>query len=363
MERNTKRKKGKTGWIMLLIVASSAVIFGLLTGFFDSTEKKSDGNWQVVDVTLRDISSSVRATGIIKPMVGAEVRVGSRISGIVRKLHVRIGDKVKKGDLLAELDTNELEALYNQSKAALEKSGADLKYAEIDHKRTNDLIKDKIVSQNDLDLAVRSKDVAELQLKEAEANLKYAEVQLGYTKIYAPISGVVASVSTQEGETVTASFSTPTFVTIIDLTRLEVWAYVDETDIGRISSGQNASFTVDTYTDTDFKGAVTAIYPKAEIQDNVVNYVTVLKISETGNKILRPEMTTTVDIFLETITNVLAVPNEAIRRELGRKYVYCLEDGSRVKKWVKTGRKDNRYWEILEGLDKNDKVIVGEEEI
>jgi macrolide-specific efflux system membrane fusion protein len=202
--------------------------------------------------------------------------------------------------------------------------------------------------------------MAASELEQAEANLDYARIQLGYTKIHAPISGVVASVSTQEGETVAASFSAPTFVTIINLERLEVWAYVDETDIGRVKEGQQAFFTVDTYTDTDFEGVVTAIYPKAEIQDNVVNYVTILKITDMQDKILRPQMTTTVTIFLEKRTKVLTVPNNAIQREGGQKFVYVAQDDRIFKRLVKVGWKDKSYTEILEGLTEGEKVTMGD---
>ncbi|MCP5048431.1 MAG: HlyD family efflux transporter periplasmic adaptor subunit, partial [bacterium] len=181
-----------------------------------------------------------------------------------------------------------------------------------------------------------------------------------------------------EGETVSASFSSPTFVTIIDLRRLEVQTYVDETDIGRISPGQEALFTVDTFPDTDFKGTVTAIYPKAEIQNNVVNYITIVKmigtngnnnenidgnINENDNgKTLRPEMTTTVTILLNTRNNVLTVPTKAIRREGGRKYVYIVEnkDTPPTRRWIKPGWKDKYYTEIIEGLKENQNVILGD---
>src|SRR5207248_1630317 len=142
----------------------------------------------------------------------------------------------------------------------------------------------------------RAYAVAEQQVAGARANLDFAAAQLDYSKIVAPIGGVVASVATQEGETVAASFAAPTFVTLIDLSRLEVWAYVDETDIGRIRVGQPARFTVDTYGDQEFAGRVTAIYPRPEIRDNVVNYVTVIRFDPPRDRTLRPEMTTTVRI-------------------------------------------------------------------
>jgi macrolide-specific efflux system membrane fusion protein len=347
-------------WTLLVIIAGGAVI-GYFKGWIvGGARSGNEEDLQFAVVTRRDIGSTVIATGIIKPSVGSEVRVGSRASGIVKKLYVNIGNRVSEGQLLAELDQAELVSRLNQATAAFRNAKTRLEYANLDVRRKQELIKEMFVSQSELDEAERIKDMAASELEQAEANLDYARIQLGYTKIHAPISGVVASVSTQEGETVAASFSAPTFVTIINLERLEVWAYVDETDIGRVKEGQQAFFTVDTYTDTDFEGVVTAIYPKAEIQDNVVNYVTTLKITDRQDKILRPQMTTTVTIFLEKRTKVLAVPNNAIQRESGQKFVYVTQDDRLFKRLVKVGWKDKSYTEILEGLTEGEKVAMGD---
>jgi RND family efflux transporter MFP subunit len=182
---------------------------------------------------------------------------------------------------------------------------------------------------------------------------------LGYTKIYAPIGGVVAEVATQVGETVAASFASPTFVTIIDLDRLEVWAYVDETDIGRVEVGQRVAFTVDTYADTDFEGTVTAIRPMAEIQDAVVNYVTVIEIAGGHGRILRPEMTTTVNVLLEERENVIAIPNSTVRRDRQGTYTFVMQDGVRLRKDIRVGYRGRDYTEVVQGLDEGDRVIVG----
>jgi RND family efflux transporter MFP subunit len=243
--------------------------------------------------------SQVKATGVIKPMIGAEVRVGSRISGVVGRLYVRVGDVVRDGQLLAEIDDRDLVARRNEAAAALELARANLDYARADLHRRQELNTAALLANADLDLARRAFAIADQQVAGAKAGLAFATTQLGYAKIFAPISGVVASVATQEGETVAASFAAPTFVTLVDLKRLEVWAYVDETDIGRIRVGQHATFTVDTYGDETFVGAVTAIYPKPEIRDNVVNYVTVIRFDPPRDRILRPEMTTTVRISID----------------------------------------------------------------
>ena len=243
--------------------------------------------------------SQVKATGVIKPMIGAEVRVGSRISGVVGRLYVRVGDVVRDGQLLAEIDDRDLVARRNEATAALELAQANLDYARADLHRRQELNTAALLAKADLDLARRAFAIADQQVAGAKASLAFATTQLGYAKIFAPISGVVASVATQEGETVAASFAAPTFVTLVDLKRLEVWAYVDETDIGRIRVGQHATFTVDTYGDETFDGSVTAIYPKPEIRDNVVNYVTVIRFDPPRDRILRPEMTTTVRISID----------------------------------------------------------------
>jgi macrolide-specific efflux system membrane fusion protein len=211
-----------------------------------------------------------------------------------------------------------------------------------------------------MDVAQQGGAVAEQQLNQARANLEDSNTQLGFAKILAPISGVVSSVSTQEGETVAASFAAPTFVTLIDLTRLEVWAYVDETDIGRIHAGQKARFSVDTYGDREFEGRVTAVHPKAEIRDNVVDYVTVIRFTPPRDCTLRPEMTTTATVDLQRHAKALVLPLRAVHREGTRRYV-LRQNGSAVERqWITTGIKDESYWEITDGLREGDVVVAGE---
>lgn len=317
---------------------------------------------EIVRVGRHDFERSVTATGILKPRVGAEVRVGSRASGVVRRLFVKIGDRVEKGAVLAELETGELEALRAQSAAALASARADLAYAEADLARKRELAAAQVLARSDLDLADRASNVATERLREAEAKLRYAATQLGYGRIYAPISGIVASISTQEGETVAASFAAPTFVTLLDLDRLEVRAYVDETDIGRIHAGQAARFGVDTYPGVEFEARVVTVNPQAEIRDNVVNYVAVLRFEPPAGATLRPEMTASVRIELETRRGVLALPRRALRREDGRSFVLVRggvsREGGGEKRWVRSGAQDDAYLEIAEGLREGEEVLV-----
>ncbi len=315
---------------------------------------------QVVRVVRRDVGYVVKATGIIKPRVGAEVRVGSRISGVVQRLYVRIGDRVTKGQLLAELDDRDLIARRNEAAAALQQAEVNLNYANTDLQRKRRLSEEGVVARSDLDLAERAAAVAEKQVTAARASLEYATTQLAYARILAPIAGVVGSVSTQEGETVAANFAAPTFVTLIDLSRLEVWAYVDETDIGRIRIGRNATFTVDTYSGQEFAGRVTAVYPKAEIRDNVVNYVTVVRFEPPRDRILRPEMTTTVRILLDAREHVLALPIRAVRRDGSGTFVLSRRGDRIERRLVTTGIRDDNYSEIIDGVREGDEVLIGD---
>ncbi len=346
----------KLAWSVVGIAAAALplVLLGRVAAT-RSLERPQDG--RLVRVSRRDVGTTVKATGVVKPMIGAEVKVGSRVSGVVERLHVRIGDRVEKGQLLAQLDAHELVARRDQAEAALRSARASLAYAQAELARKRELAAARLIAPSQLDLAATAAGVAEQQRAEAEANLDYARTQLGYARIEAPIAGVVSSVSTQEGETVSASLAAPTFVTLLDLARLEVRAYVDETDIGRIRLGQKAAFTVDTYPGREFAGRVTAIYPQAEIRDNVVDYVTVVGFEAPRDGVLRPEMTTTVKISLGVHENALAVPRAALRREEGRPYVLCTQGDRSVRRPVRTGLSDEGYWEIVEGLQEGEEVL------
>jgi RND family efflux transporter MFP subunit len=200
--------------------------------------------------------------------------------------------------------------------------------------------------------------MASAELERAKASLADAKVQLSYATITAPIDGVIASVSTQEGETVAAGLNAPTFVTIIDLNRLQVDAFVDEVDIGKVEPGQRAIFTVDSFPDREFEGKVAAIYPKAVIQENVVNYDVVVQVDKASGGFLRPEMTANVTVFLEARENVLSVPNKAIKREGGKSVVYVFSDGKPQPRNIKVGWKDSQYTEVLSGLSEGETVLL-----
>ncbi len=350
-----RHQRSTAAWAVLALVIL-ALGGGLAVGRL--RPGRTQGAEQTSEAARRDMTTFVRATGVVKPKVGAEVRVGSRVSGIVERLHVRIGDSVRAGQLLAELDSVEWEARRDQAAALLETARTNLRYAEVEAGRKRGLSDEGLVPRAERDAADHAVDVARARTAEAEANLRALEIQRGYTRITAPISGVVATVTTQEGETVSAGLVAPTFVTIIDLERLEVRAYVDETDIGRVHRGQHCTFTVDTYPGTEFQGRVTAIYPSAEIQDNVVNYLVIIEMADRRDHAIRPEMTTSVSIALETRRAVLAVPRGAVSTEGGRKYVYLPTPAGHERREVATGWRDERQIEIVRGLNEGERVLT-----
>ncbi len=341
-----RRKKHRLWlWLLLLLALPALSLFMWFWASADRTDGKSKPASPAVGrVEQQD---RVLATGVVRPQVGAEVNVGTRISGRVESVRAAIGDRVKKGDILAKLERDELEAAVKMAEAAssaawtrlalLQKGSrpeeikaaqasvdgalAVSKDAERELERRKRLYAEDLISREQLDHAQRDFDVAQSKLRaseeaaalkrklyrpeeialaryaalEAGAALETARIRLDYAIIRSPIDGVVASVSMQNGESVSVGLQAPTLVTIIDLDRLQVEAYVDEVDIGRVKLGGPASFTVDTYPDSVFKGTVHAIYPKAILEDNVVNYLTIISFSAPAET-LRPGMTANVSI-------------------------------------------------------------------
>lgn len=352
---------------VVLCVAAAA-------GWWDRARRADTGaaGPETARVVRRDFSSSVLATGAVEAQVGAEVRVGARISGRVERLYANIGDHVKKGQVIGELEKKDLQAAVARAQAEVKVAEARvldaesrLRLARLDSERQRNLIRDDYTSQEAVDRAVKEEesaaagvDLVARQLDAARAASREAQVRLSYATITAPISGTVASVSTQEGETVAAGLSAPTFVTIVDLNRLQVDAYVDEVDIGKVRTGQRCAFTVDAFPAREFEGRVVAIYPKAVIQDNVVNYDVVVEITDPYEGLLHPEMTASVTIFLATREEVLSVPAGAVKRERGKNIVYVQSETGPEPREVKVGWKDGQWIEIAAGLREGQVVLT-----
>jgi RND family efflux transporter MFP subunit len=342
----------KWWWLVAIVLVTAGLNYSWsVEGRVDQQQIR-----QTSRVDFSKLTETVVSTGVIRPMVGAEVNVGSRISGTVVNLPVEVGDKVEPGQLLAELDTTALEAAADQVRANVALARPRVALAESVLKRRQRLAGQGLASAEDLDTAQRDLAVERAQLEASKARLRSAEIILGYTRITAPLRGVVAEVTTREGETVAADFSAPTFVTIVDLDRLEVLAYVDETDIGRVKIGQTATFTVDTYPEMEFKAIVNTIQPRAELQNSVVNYVVRLDFEAVDGFILRPEMTAHLRLVVAEREDVLTVPRSALIRRDGRQFVWVQGEDGWVETSVRTGWRSESTVEILAGVSQDDVI-------
>lgn len=329
------------------------------TGFYAA--HRGDGvraevGGQIIHPERRLITSTVNATGTIRLRVGSEVRVGSQLSGIVKTLNVTVGSHVKAGDVIAEIDDRPLQARLSDAEAQVEMDRASMKRAEVNYGRAQRLLSESLIPVQQAD---------DLRLALQEANAKYekgqrdrdlVKVDLGYVAIRAPISGTVASVSTQRGETVAASFAAPTFVTIIGEHALELVAMVDETDIANVRRGNPVRFTVDAYSSRDFPGVVESVAPKATIVSGVVNYEVTVKIRE-SEELLKPDMTANVSI--QTAQHAaLVVPWAAVQRAGEQTFVYLAGKTPAERRLVVLGNKDGGAIEIKRGISESDNVLI-----
>jgi RND family efflux transporter MFP subunit len=347
-------------WFLILagLLAAVAVASFALSLVGDAGGKRAD-ELPTSTATLQTLEQTTVAIGTVEPRVGAEVRVGSQVSGVVARLAVEIGDRVERGDLLVTLRADEQRAAVAALDAELAAVVAQRELAAAQLARAAGLR--ELLPPADLDAAQRTLEVRAAEVARTRARLDEARIALGYTEIRAPISGTVAAVSTQVGETVAASFAAPTFVTIVDLARLEIRASVDETDIGRVRSGQEVTVRVDAFAGSRLPGAVRAIYPKAELVDNVVTYIVVVDLGDAAGVELRPAMTVHVDFSLARREAVVAVPRAALFEEGERSYVVVRGADGFAARDVVAGLATARQVEIVTGLAAGDVVVADRE--
>ena len=323
------------------------------TGFYVARrgERKPPEGGRTIHAERRMIGTTVNATGTIRLRVGSEVRVGSQLSGIVKTLNVTVGSHVRAGDVIAEIDDRPLQARLADQEAQVQLDRASMQRAQVSHRRAQALVSQSLIPAQQADDLRLAFEEARAKYEKALSDRDLVKVDLGYVAIRAPISGTVASVSTQRGETVAASFAAPTFVTIISEHALELVAMVDETDIAGVRRGNPATFTVDAYPSGNFLGRVESIAPKAAIVSGVVNYEVTLAIRKDG-ELLKPDMT--ANISIQTAQHeALVLPSAAIQRDGEQTFVY-LEGKER--RLVVTGNKDGGMVEIKKGISETDSV-------
>jgi len=371
----------------ILVCVLIAAVVGLGTWFL--VKKEENGlKYKTETIHRGNIEAMVTATGSVNAV--KTVLVGTQVSGTIKDLHVDFNSPVKKGQLLAQIDPATFQAQVDQARANLLSAEANLKKNEaalFDAGRTFDrnktLLAKNFISQSDLDTsetavqtALALVDAAKAQVLQSRAALNQAETNLRYTRILSPVDGTVISRNIDVGQTVAASFQTPTLFTIAeDLTKMQIDTSVDEADIGQAKVGQEVRFTVDAYPDTNFSGLVSEIRNAPVTVQNVVTYDVVVQVSNADLK-LKPGMTANVSIITSRKQGVLLVPNSALRfkpQEKGGEAtgqskrtsdikgpaVWILENKQPKQRGVATGISDGSFTEIVsKDLREGQEIIV-----
>ncbi len=295
-----------------ILIIGGVIVIALLVWFFVFKKSTSAvAKYTTAVVQRGDISITVTATGSLEAVT--TVQVGSQISGTIKALYADYNDIVKKGQLLAQIDPEFLNAQVVAAQADLDKATASAKLKKREYERAQSLYKTNLISESDLESSQTSYELAEAELKSSRANLERLRTNLNYATIVSPIDGVVISRDVDLGQTVAASLSAPTLFTIAeDLTKMQVNAVIDEADIGKIKDGQDVSFTVDAYPEKTFKGKVKQVRLSPQIVSNVVSYNVIISVSN-PDLLLKPGMTANVTIQIDRRDDVLKVPNAALR--------------------------------------------------
>ena len=291
------------GAVALVIIVGVYLLFG--------RTKSQNYNFRFDKVAQGDLTVYVTATGTINAVISVDV--GTQVSGIVAKLYADFNSIVKKGQIIAQIDSTFLVQSVKDAEASLEKAKAQYADSKRNLDREKALLDRGLDSQLNYDAALTANETNAANLKSAEAALDRAKINLAYATIYAPINGVVINRAVNIGQTVAASFSSPTLFTIAnDLKKMQVQTTVDESDVGRISIGQPATFTVDAYSDETFSGTVSQIRLAPQSIQNVVNYIVIIDVENEQLKLM-PGMTANVKILVANASNVLKVSNMALR--------------------------------------------------
>ncbi|HAJ93293.1 MAG TPA: efflux RND transporter periplasmic adaptor subunit [Synergistaceae bacterium] len=377
------------------IMAAILVLIGISGGFLWYYSKGAEEiQYKTVRAERSDLRSVIQATGTLDAV--ETVDVGTQISGTVKEIYIDYNSVVKKGQIIAEIDSAtqqtdvaQAEANLMAARADLMNSEAVLANAEKSLARTRKLAEKDLIAKADVDTEEKTYLTSKAQvaasrarIAQYQATLDKTKINLGYTRIYSPVDGVVVAKNVEKGQTVAASYQTPSIAEIAkDLSQMQVEVNVDEADIGGVREGQKATFTVDAHPNDPFSGVVTQVRLSPTTTDNVVTYVVIVKVS--NNKgLLMPGMTANVSLIVEEREDVIVVPNSAFRfkpadpsansgqpgagmtgkqtiAEVKKPAVYMIEKKTPVRIEVERGISDGQNTEIISGLSEGDEVITG----
>ncbi|ATA54967.1 macrolide transporter subunit MacA [Variovorax boronicumulans] len=356
----------------LLVGLALLVVLAIAAFFWLSPAKKSD--YLTATVQRSDLENAVLATGVLQAL--KQVEVGAQVSGQLKSLKVVLGQTVKKGDWLAEIDPVISQNTLAQEQAKLENLQAQklakevrVKQAELTWARQREMLTQDAAARQDLESAdtelraLRADAVSlDAQIRQQKLALASAQTNLSYTRIVAPIDGDVVSISTLEGQTVVASFQVPTLMKLADLSTMTVKAQVSEADVVRVKAGQPVYFTILGDPDTRYHGTLRAVQPSPEKINNAVFFNALFDVPN-PERTLRVDMTAQVAILLGEAKQALTVPLTALgtRDKDGRHEVRVLLPDQRVeKRQVRVGISNNFQAQVLEGLKEGDSVITGD---
>lgn len=386
-------EKSSSGW-WKWILAGAVIVAGAGGYLYFRASRSEPLNFNTVETARGELMQTVTATGTLNPV--KSVQVGCQVSGRISDIYVDFNSQVKAGDLIAQIDPRTYQAQVASAEADLANATANLELQQAQAKRAAELYSSKLVSDSDYDIAQATFHQAEAAVKIKQASLENARTSLGYTKIFSPVDGVVISRAVDVGQTVAASFNTPTlFLIANDLTKMQIDAAVAEADVGGVLEGQTVEFTVDAYPYRTFHGEVTQVRNSPTTVNNVVTYDAVIGVTNADYK-LKPGMTANVSIIVAQRENVLKIPNAALRfrppegavvltnllAETAKTNETAVAKGPRKAKasrgvrtvymlagdehepalkpvQIKTGITDGIFTEVTEGLQEGDKVVSG----
>jgi HlyD family secretion protein len=392
--------KKKTVIIIITLILTGAIA----VWYFTFHKKAGPVSLETVKPEYGIISTSVTATGTIQPV--DTVTIGSQVSGTIKSIYVDFNDRVKKGQLIAELDKSLYLTTVNQYTSNLALARSNLIFQQSNFSREKQLYDSQVISRLEYETAQNQLETTKATVNSVQAQLDAAEKNLSYTNIYSPVNGVVLSRNINIGQTVAASFNTPTlFIIAKDITKMQVQAGVDEADIGNVRTGQPVVFTVDAFPDYRFKGRVREIRLQPVITANVVTYTTIIDAPNKDLK-LKPGMTANIFIYTKVDSNALLIPSRALRftpdsslrkqfhllagenfhkrssnREISSRplpvnprqsktnndsaenivrtgTVWTKSGDSLIEKEIQTGINDDTHLQVLDGLSENDLVVL-----
>ncbi|MFW2476985.1 MAG: efflux RND transporter periplasmic adaptor subunit [Sediminibacterium sp.] len=367
----------------IIIVSILVVILAALTYTFIKSDDTTLIEASTVAAKKANVTTMVTATGTIEPI--NQVDVGTQVSGVVERIYVDYNSEVKEGQLIAELDKTNLKASLTQAQASYDNAVSQRNYTQTIYDRQKTLYDNQVISKSDFDDAQFNFETAKGTVTQRLSDLQSARTNLEYANIYSPINGVVLSRDIEEGQTVAASYSTPTLFTIAqDLKEMQVEADVDEADIGEVKLGQRVSFTVDAYIGETFEGEVTQVRLDPTVTSNVVTYTVVIKAENEDLK-LKPGLTATISIYTLELDDVLTAEAKAINfkptppllmaynaqhnitkeegeprspgNEEGTKLWVLGADGAISPKEVNLGASDGVNVQILGGISEGDQLV------